>query len=242
MHLQRNIALLTAYLCSWAFIMASAGREGEEEEISIRFSVYGPQLFQGLTFFEENGVLRDLRFYSSSWSPRYDYRGPPEISFYRRTNTISEDGESEGLKRVSSFRVPEGVDELFIVFFSMNRSSDSYRVFGFDASLQSHPPGTVRLFNATPRTYFGYIGSQRVTVSPGPMPEPIPARGVTSARLITVHNNRPTVAFERTLMLDRGERSFLFLFPSHSPRSLRVQARQLGDTVNREEDLNGENP
>ena len=231
--------LIALSLCVWA--TQSVAQLGEEDEIfEVEFSVYSLMIPQKALYYSVDERLAPLRFYSTSWSPRFKYVGTSPIRFYSAIEDRSESGVERQFQAVAELVIDEGMSDLLLVFFRDNRNDNPrYRIYPMDRSSVGGSEGSFRFFNATGKSYLGIVDGDFFEVRTGPS-RSFKAKGGASVRLGTIHQGRPLIAFDRTIDVPKDEFFTLFIFPPRSERSLRPVVRQLGHTVSGIDDENSD--
>lgn len=209
---------------------ALLAQEEEEPIINVDFSVYSLSRLEGIKFVngDRDGAI-PVSFYSSSRSEAYTYSGPSPIIFFTEEPAPTADS-AEAVRRIKvaeiDIPVPRG-EFLFIFFPDDTQDKESYRIFPLDDSTRAHPYGSIRLFNATPYTLEGVLGSERIRLRPGPG-EFYRMRGNSvSLGLGFQHDGKFHQSFNSPLHLDDDSRGLMMLFPPFVKGSAILQTRFL---------------
>ncbi len=230
-HFIRHLILLC---CGVALVQAQSapGIGAAPKPVQFQFSVFARSELSGLMFLPQKGrEAKELRFYTSSRSPTYTYRGEPTIYFYEKSASVETPGSAP--QPVAVFNVPPTLKRGLLLFFPksvVGADGLKYEVYGMDDAVERIPGGHFVIVNASMATYAGAIGAQPVTVPRG-VSGPFSGNAGADVRLWRADKpNNPPVITENWSIEDR-QRVVVFLFPPHSPTGRTPIIRRLGDTL-----------
>ncbi len=217
--------------------MALESREIESPVQQVEFSVYCMQRIEGLKFTNAEGRTKALRFYSSSRSPKYQYRGTSPIKIFRE-RVVSGALQPTAIERipVAEAQILPSARQLLLVFIADPRPAGlQYIVYSFDDSLANLPAGYVAIFNLSGFTLHGSIGSRPVLLKAGPSIS-YPLRGdFTDLRFGTYFGDRFRQTYLSPVILTDNQRAILFFYPPYLKGSPEIQPRLLIQDMDEEE-------
>lgn len=202
------------------------------EQVQFEFNVFARSELGGLAFVPHKGSAPvELRFFTSSRSPNYTYRGEPMIYFYEKSALGAVAGNPP--QPVAVFKVPPTSKRGLLLFFPkpvVGTDGLKYEIYGLDDAVERIPGGHFVIVNASMANYAGAIGSQRVSVPRG-VSGPFPGNAGVDIRLWRADKpNNPPVITENWTIQD-GQRVVVVLFPPHSPTGRTPIIRRLGDSL-----------
>jgi hypothetical protein len=190
----------------------------------VRFKVYSERKWEGLRFEPREGVVEELKFYSSSRSPVHIYTGDGPIVFYRMAE------EAEGERRVAAVVERNNLPEEALFIFVERKSSGAANAGGFDVIVfedgkKQLPARHVVIANLAGFPLQGRLGNEKFLLSPGDFSPPFRLNRSRALALATV-SGVPVFDYPGARM-EADERALLILFPPYLPGSPEVQARWL---------------
>ena len=208
---------------------ALEGRELEAPISQVEFSVFCLQRLNGLKFINTEGQIETLRFFSSSRSPKYIYRGTSPIKIFRERPAVGAIQPTD-LQRipVAEARIPSSARKLLLVFLAAPGATGlQYTVYPFDDSLANLPANHIAIFNLSGFTLHGSIGDRHVLLKAGPSIS-YPLRGdIIELRFGTYFGDRFRQTYFSPIILTNNQRAILFFYPPYLKGSPEVQPRLL---------------
>jgi hypothetical protein len=196
-------------------------------EICLRFTVFALGGADGLMFRAKPGEApQPLKFFSTSRSPLYDYRGAARLCFY-------DPSDSAGAGPVAIYEVPAGMERGLLLFFPRERTPGSdlkYEVHGIDDGVRRVPAGHFTTINVSGREYAGQYGSQRIVIPQG-VGAAYPGRGRVPLVLAAQVEGQWMPAGRHEFVLGARERVTLIFYPPASPTGVYPLIRRLTDSV-----------
>ena len=216
---------------------ALESREVEMPVQQVEFSVFCRQRLEGLKFINAEGRTEALRFYSSSRSPKYNYRGTSPIKIFRE-RVVSGALQPTAIERipVAEARIPPSARKLLLVFLAEPRPAGlQYIVHSFDDSLANLPAGHIAIFNLSGFTLHGSIGNRPVLLKAGPSFS-YPLQGdFIDLRFGTYFGDRFRQTYLSPVILNNNQRAILFFYPPYLKGSPEIQPRLLIQDMDEEE-------
>lgn len=222
-------------LLALCLTLVTAAASPSPDLVRCEFSVYAYQRLPGL-YYESEGQLFPVTFYSSTPSPRYFYRGPSPLVFFR-LQPIPNAEVPDAVRRipVATADIPLAGGSFLLVFLvdPNTRPPLQYPVAVMPDDDRTFPAGSLRLFNATGWTLYGKLGADRFRLRPGSSPA-FPIAASESLTLAFEHAGRLHRGFQQAIEVRPEERCLLLLFPPYVAGSARLQTRSLREPVTHE--------
>jgi hypothetical protein len=216
---------LTLLGLSSALVAASVRPETAPER-HLDFTVFSSQPISGLAYRPSvDAAPCPLIFYPTARSPRYDYRGPPKISFTDgKTGTV-----------VAEAVVPPTISSaLFLLTVDRTANGETrYRVRVLDDSVRRHAPGELHVLNYSGLLLSGIINRRPVTLADG-RAILVSAGNSADIRLCTAFNGKSYQAYADSVPIGQSGRALLILLPPYQRGALEVQSRLLFDAPSRD--------
>lgn len=212
----------------------------ERPTVDLEFSAFSLRALKAVSFEAEPGQgPTTVQFYTPQRSPRYAYRGPNPVIFFRE--------ERSPLDPLRTIRVPlaratipEGVHEPLFLFFPRNNPQAPagqlpYEVYVLDDSWQNFPPRHLLFFNASERRLEGLVGQERLTLEPG-LSRAVRVDQRVEVQFKLLFRERFHTTYAHTLSLNPRERVLILFFPPYYADSLEVQYRILREEKSSQEE------
>lgn len=218
-----NFSKINATLLGLSLFLPIAFSQQPEVMRELLFSVYSLQRPGGLHFAGADGEPRPVRFYSSSASPFYEYKGPPALNFFRLVEQATD--ELPMRKSVASTEIGPELKEALLVFFpNTGNDADGLRIYPLDLNPTRFPLETMIIFNLSGRDLFGSVSGVTFATSTG-VTEPFPARGAVPVRIGTSFGERIGIVMNTPIQVPPRSRAVLFLLPPFVANTVEIQHR-----------------
>ncbi|WOO39927.1 hypothetical protein [Rubellicoccus peritrichatus] len=128
-----------------SFAQAIGQNAAQEPTVSISFQVIAWGETVKNVFYKENRTSeKKIKAYNHIRSSTYDYEGPPEIQFYRKTK----DGDGKTIN-ITVGNVLIGQDTTDLLFIFAKESNNKYQIIELPDDPDSFPYGSFQFFNLT---------------------------------------------------------------------------------------------
>ena len=197
------------------------------KEVEVKFTVFALGGAEGLAYRPVAGeATRALKFFSTSRSPLYDYRGSARLYFF--------DAASAGTAApVAIYDAPEGVKRVLLLFFPKEvvaRDGLRYEVYGVDEGAGRVPAGHFITINVSGRDYAGQYGANRIAIPQGVGPAHAGKSRVMLSLAAQV-DGQWLPAGRHEFGMAAQERVTLIFYPPASRTGVYPLIRRLRDTV-----------
>lgn len=214
---QRSLILLGL----WATLPLAFATE--PKLVQLEFNVFALDPIEGLAF--QPGVRaapQTLKFYSTTRSDTYVYRGVPKLVFFQADDPTR--------KAVATFEVPEGSQRLTLVFLPRKGSEggEQFRIVGITDELDRIPPGHFAVFNLSAKPYDGRISNRRNRYAPLVLSEAQEGRARVYISLFNPGDAK-TVIGGLQFGVAENQRALVLIFPPVRQTSLQPIMRVLTD-------------
>lgn len=184
-------------------------------------------------FFMSDDTPRWMEVPFGNLSGLFVYRGPDELVFYHQPPSPDPDVPRPSVAARAA--LPDGMDNIVLLFFTENFDERRYRIIPLDDSEEAFPRNTLRIYNFSAVPVAIELGEERQQIAPRSLGfVPVATTGsyerLRMARYAEA-DSRWILDFSRRMRMREGTRATYLIFPRQGDSRGRVTVRKIDDPL-----------